>query len=141
MEKILKNISRREALKLSLAGLFINCDKKNPISPTSETDLETKLEFSSIPKDSISPYEPSNLGIKEKEWLNNKTLNVKSYVAINCAKEIENGSYKIIKDKINLIYKSPKCEICTTCMRTHELNYKFTNLEKRDYEFELQRIF
>jgi hypothetical protein len=143
MEKILKNISRRNVLKLGLVGLaFAGCSKKNPLSPIQENDTKNSnskpFEFS-VSESKISPYEESNLGIKKVEWENN-TLNVKAYVAINCAEEITRGNYKLSKDNITLTYTCPKCVICTTCMETNELNYKFTNLEKKDYEFELKRL-
>ena len=88
-----------------------------------------------------SPFNSSDLGIKEITWINDTSLQVKAYVNINCAEKIENTDYEIIDGKIVLIYKSPRCKIfCANCFCTHELVYNFTNLEKKDYQFELKRV-
>lgn len=101
-----------------------------------------KLDFSSGPCDStISAYNQSNLGIKQITWINDTVLEIKAHVSINCAEEIENGGYKIINNKLILKYNSPKCETCAKCICAHELIYEFRNLEKKDYQFELERIF
>ncbi len=103
---------------------------------------ETVMEFSSGPCDpDISPCDSSELGIKQITWINETTLKVKAYVSINCAEEIESGNYEITNDKIILIYKSPRCkDVCANCLCAHELVYNFTNLKRKDYQFELKRV-
>lgn len=102
-----------------------------------------KLEFSFKDCDpNIDPYNQDNLGVKEINWLDQKTLLVKAFVSINCAEKIEDGSFDIEGNKIILKYRSPLCkETCMYCICAHELTYKFINLDKRDYEFELERLF
>ena len=99
----------------------------------------TSLEFSSGPCDhSVDPYDPATPGVKESAWLDGTTLEVKAYAVINCAETVEGGDYEISGDKIILKYTAPPCnEICMDCMCAHELTYKFTNLENKEYTFEL----
>ena len=98
------------------------------------------LEFTAGPCDeTIDPLE-TDLGIQETTWVDDTTLVVTVLVGINCAEEIESGSFKLLGNKIILQYTSPKCETCTFCLCTHELVYTFTDLEKDDYQFELERI-
>lgn len=98
----------------------------------------TKLEFSSGPCDQTVSYNLSALGVKETFWLNNNTLQIKAYVKINCAADIKQGNFEIRDDKIILKYASTRCNPCTSCECTHELTYKLTDLDKKDYEFELK---
>lgn len=98
------------------------------------------LEFSAGPcDDTIDPY-TADLGVKETTWVDDTTLVVTAYVAINCAEEIEGGSFQILGNKIVLQYTSPVCETCTFCLCAHKLVYTFDNLEKDDYTFVLERI-
>ncbi len=112
------------------------------IKQTQQKSQEIVMEFASGPCDpKISPYDSSNLGIKEITWIDNTTLQVKAYVSINCVEEIKNGDYDITDDRIILIYKSPRCkDICAKCLCAHELVYNFINLERKDYQFELKRV-
>ena len=99
-----------------------------------------RLDFSAGPCDeSIDPYE-TDLGIEDVTWVDDTTLVVTAYVNINCAEEITGGDFKIYGDKIILEYTSPECETCTFCLCAHKLTYRFTNLEKKEYHFELSRI-
>lgn len=90
----------------------------------------------------IGPYNQSELGIKETNWLDDKTLHIKAYVSINCAEEITGVDFEINDDKIILVYDSPRCGenfTCARCMCAHELTYHFSELEKKEYSFELKR--
>jgi|GEM_PF-1441708 len=106
--------------------------------------LEPEGFFEAGPcNDSISPYNQSELGIKETNWLDNETLQIKAYVSINCAEEIVGGDFEINDDKIILMYASPRCGddfACARCMCAHELVYRLSDLEKKEYSFELKRI-
>ncbi|KYK29210.1 MAG: hypothetical protein HXS48_01805 [Theionarchaea archaeon] len=98
------------------------------------------LEFSAGPCDeSIDAY-TEDLGVKEVTWIDDTTLVVTVLVGINCAEEIEGGDFRIVGNTIILQFTSPQCETCTFCVCAHELTYKFTNLEKKEYQFELERI-
>lgn len=109
--------------------LLSNCIRQGP-----------RLEFSAGPCDeSIDPYN-TDFGVKETTWIDETTLVVTVLVGINCAEEIEGGDYQLYGNKIVLQYISPQCETCTFCICAHELTYKFTNLEKKEYQFELERI-
>ncbi len=101
-----------------------------------------KLEFSSSPcNDSINGYNQSELGIKDSIWLDNNTLLVKAYILATCAcQNITKGDYEANGEKILLKYKLELISnVCATCMCAHELNYKFINIEKKDYQFKLEQ--
>lgn len=98
------------------------------------------LEFTAGPCDeSIDPRQ-EDMGIKDTHWVDDTTLVITAMVGLNCAEKIESGDYKIIGNTIILEYTAPKCEVCATCECAHELTYRFTNLEKKDYSYELERI-
>jgi len=80
------------------------------------------------------------MGVQDVTWVDETTLIVTVYVGINCAEEIEGGDFEIYDSRIILIYTSPMCETCTFCLCAQEMTYKFTNLEKKDYQFEIKRI-
>jgi len=114
----------------------LNCEF-NPCPNASSPVLE--FSFGECDQ-SISPYNTEEHGIKETKWIDNTTLEVKAIVSINCAEEIESGDFEIVGKNIVLVYKSPLCEeICADCMCAHEIKYNFSNLEKKDYTFELKR--
>lgn len=81
-----------------------------------------------------------NMGVKKVDWLDDTTVVVVVQVNINCAEEIEGGDFYILGNTITLKYISPKCETCAFCLCAHEMVYKFTNLEKKEYQFVLERI-
>jgi hypothetical protein len=105
----------------------------------------TNLEFSYGPCDNnINPFNQSNLGIQETTWLNESTLQIKSYVSINCEEKIKKGDYTISNNNLILEYNSPRCggfSPCARCMCAHELVYKIKNLEKKEYQFKLERLY
>lgn len=99
-----------------------------------------KLEFTvGLCDESISPLE-TNMGVQDVTWVDETTLIVTVYVGINCAEEVEGGDFEIYDSRIILIYESPQCETCTFCLCAQKMTYKFTNLEKKDYQFEIKRI-
>jgi hypothetical protein len=98
------------------------------------------LEFSAGPCDeSIDPRQ-EDMGVKDTHWVDDTTLVVTVMVGLNCAVEIEDGNYHIVGEIIILKYTAPECDVCATCECAHELTYTFTNIEKKDYTFELERI-
>jgi len=98
------------------------------------------LEFTSGLCDKTVDPRETNMGVAKTEWLDDTTLVVTVYVGINCAEEIEGGGFQIFDSRIILEYTCPKCETCTFCLCAQELTYKFTNLEKKEYQFEIERI-
>jgi len=89
----------------------------------------------------VFAFDESDIGINETTWIDDTTLNVKANVLINCGEEIINGSYLLVDDIITLYYNSPECvEECMDCMCGVVLYYNFTNLDKKDYQFQLERI-
>lgn len=99
-----------------------------------------KLEFTAGPCDETIDPLTTNMGVTETTWLDEETLVVTVYVGINCAEEIEGGDFQIYDNRIILKYTSPQCETCTFCLCAQKMTYKFTNLERKDYQFELERI-
>ncbi len=96
-----------------------------------------QTETKTLEEPHIDPYDPESLGVKEANWLDDTTLDIKAYVSVNCAETVKKGSYKIEDDKLVLEYIPSGCDPCALCMCVSELNYRFTNLEKRPYQFEL----
>jgi hypothetical protein len=90
----------------------------------------------------VFAFNKSEIGINETLWLNNNSLCVKAYILINCGEIIENGGFQIVNNTISLYYISPECvEECMDCMCGVVLFYNFSNLEKKDYNFELIRLY
>ncbi len=90
----------------------------------------------------VFAFNKSEIGINETIWLNNTSLCVKAYILINCGEIIENGSFQIVNNTISLYYISPECvEECMDCRCGMVLFYNFTNLEKKNYNFELMRLY
>jgi len=110
----------------------------NNFTIESNEDISLNFSFSEC---GVFSFDESDTGINETIWIDNTTLNVKANVLINCGEEIINGSYQLVDDKITLYYNSPECvEECMDCMCGVVLYYNFTNLDKKDYQFELERI-
>ena len=84
----------------------------------------------------LNPYDESTLGIKEVNWKGN-ILEIKAYVSINCAEEVEKLDYIIDDNKINLLYSVPPCEVCAECRCVSELIYTFKGLDRKDYDIKL----
>jgi hypothetical protein len=99
-----------------------------------------EMEFS-VGECDLDPYGEEE-GVRDVTWLDDTTLEIKVYVIINCAEEIEDGNYELVNNKIILKYISPECEVeeCVKCLCGFELTYTFTNLENKDYIFEVERI-
>ncbi len=89
---------------------------------------------------SVDPYDEENLGVQEINWLDDETLEVKAYVTINCAEDIHDGDYEIWWNEITLWHSYIECTLCAECLCAHELTYKFSGLNKGDYEFELEGL-
>ena len=93
---------------------------------------DIRLEFvSSKCQGPIDDYEQ---GVKESKWIDDNTLEVTAYVIINCCNEIKNGDYEILENKIILKYENVGEDLCN-CICGHDLTYKFSGLEKEDYQF------
>jgi len=122
-------------IAISISGCLEDNKKVNGIN------LGVTLDFQHS-ECGIFAFNKSEMGINETLWLNNNSLCVKAYILINCGEIIENGSFQIVNNTISLYYISPECvEECMDCMCGVVLFYNFTNLEKKDYNFELIRLY
>ena len=96
-----------------------------------------RLEFSSSECDgSIEDYDND---IKETKWINDNTLEITAYVIINCCNEIGKGSYEIVDNKIILKFEDIGKDECD-CICDSDLTYTFSDIDKKDYQFELQSL-
>jgi hypothetical protein len=77
--------------------------------------------------------------IEEIKWMDKTTLVVKAYVISTCQNKIENIGYEFINDKIILQFQEVG-ESMANCLCSHNITYTFTNLEKKEYKFELIRL-
>jgi hypothetical protein len=108
-----------------------------------------KFESSGCLANTEGPYQTDtdtnvNLRIKEHNWTNSTTLVVRAHVQHDCVSQVREGEHEILKDenKILLKYKVHRDpNILEECYCTYELIYRFTDLEEKDYEFELEPIF
>ncbi len=116
---------------LIAATIFINgCQEK-----------KIAFEFnSSVCGLSIGEINQSELGIKGIEWISKNKLEITALIRTNCAETVKNGDYEIDEDKITLYYQIEKCSTCATCLCPKYLTYKFINIPKKDYSFELKEI-
>jgi len=121
-------------IAISISGCLEENKKVNGIN------LGINLDFHHS-KCGAFAFNQSEIGINETLWLNNNSLYVKAYILINCGEIIENGSFQIINNTINLYYISPECvKECMDCMCGVVLYFNFTNLEKKDYKYRLMRL-
>jgi hypothetical protein len=100
------------------------------------------MEFTAGPCDeSVDVYNEAELGVKDAVWVDGE-LHVKVFVGLNCAEEIRGGSYEVSGDVITLTYYSTHCGgdvfPCARCNCAHQLDYRFSGLEAKDYSFELR---
>ena len=122
-------------IAISISGCLEENKKVNGIN------LGINLDFHHS-KCGAFAFNQSEIGINETLWLNNNSLCVKAYILINCGEIIKNGSFQIVNNTISLYYISPECvEECIDCIWEVVLFYNFTNLEKKDYNFELIRLY
>jgi hypothetical protein len=99
------------------------------------------FEFYTAPSAPVTANQDSTLGIRESKWLDNSSLQVNALVSIKCGEKILGGEYELSENMIILKYRSPRCNesTCADYMCNYKLAYKFTNLKKKDYAFELKR--
>jgi len=105
-----------------------------------ETENEEINEITDEETDVIKEETKSDFGNKilEKKWLDESTLEIKAKVITNCADEIINGSYEIKENIIILKYTETNNYPKLKCVCPHELKYKIKEIERKEYEFELQ---
>jgi len=99
---------------------------------------QANLEFSFGSCD--SSIDDSNLGVREVEWIADRTVVVTAVVSLNCAETVQWGDYEVSGDIVVLKYKSRRCGLrCAECRCAHELIYRITDIDKKAYRFELVR--
>lgn len=123
-------------LMLSAAILFSGCSDSGPQASRPEIRLEFYSVASPVPSSQKAEY-----GIKESKWLDNKTLQVSALVKLNCGQSVESGDYELTGGKILLKYKVRPCDkACTDYECPFKITYRFNDIKKKDYTYELKRI-
>ena len=100
---------------------------------TPKSDI--RMEF--VSSECQGPIDDYEQGVQESKWIEDNTLEVTAYVIINCCNEIKNGDYEILDNKIILKYENVGEDLCN-CICGHNLTYTFHNIDKKDYQFEIQ---
>ncbi|MFH1240448.1 MAG: hypothetical protein V1672_04490 [Candidatus Diapherotrites archaeon] len=132
--------------------LLSGCIEEKPLANNTITDNtvtgneNVSMDFSSEPcSEDVDAYDPSIPKVIEKNWEDNSTLKVRAYVRTNCAEDVLNGDFKIEENKITLVYEASDCmetEMgCAECDCVHEINYTFSNIAKKEYEFEIEKSY
>ncbi len=137
LKKIRKAVEVKQEVKPK-----VKQEVKEQVKEQVKEKVKLKFSSSSCKNEEVEDWD-NRVGfkkIREKNWLDETTLEVKAVVAINCVETIKGGDYEVIGNKIILKYRPSGCETCATCLCAAELGYKFTNLEKKDYELELTAI-
>jgi len=117
---------------IGITSAFYIISKDNPIP--SEEDSNPILTFTVGECDlEIDSYSEPIAGVISEGWLNEDTLLIKAYLKTSCAGAEIKGGFEIEKNKINLKYIIIAKGAVTQCNCAHELNYKISNLEKKDY--------
>ncbi len=103
------------------------------------TNNPGKLDFSwSECRNYVGLHE--GIGVKEVKWIDEKTVEIKTNISINCAEEIKRGSHHIIGNDLVLTYTiSGNLFTVASCNCIHELTYRISDIEKRNYEVKLQK--
>ena len=109
-------------------------------SNTNETDKPIVLKFyeNCCGDVDINPYNQSQLGIKEIEWLDETTVYVRAYVTTNCAAWIEGAGFRIDNNTIYLVYYIGMGNIYAACSCAYGLSFTLENLEPGEYNIELE---
>jgi hypothetical protein len=111
-------------------------DKK---SITRSRDSSSSFEFSLQDCSVINQCINKEAGDLDRLWVHENMLIIEAYLNINCGKSIITQYYDLKKDTLELIYYVKKMsDDAGPCK--YKLLYKFTNLEKKDYEIVLREI-
>ena len=83
--------------------------------------------------------------VTEAKW-NNGILSVKASTAINCSAKIKGGDYEIKNNTITkgdtiILKVNSSSSILANCICGHDLVYKFSGLENKNYKFEFENKF
>lgn len=103
-----------------------------PLESQKLTAIQQIKEISGV---DIKPITP---GVQGYKWLDNNTVQATAIILINCADEVKGGDYSIESNKLKLTYELSKPTSRAECRCGRELNYKIKNIEKKDYQIELQ---
>ncbi len=112
-------------------------DKTDPVETTQDGVLfDFTAAAATIENKASKPAYPE---IIKQEWTKAATLNVTGKVTVDCAEQnIDLGDYESIGNKINLkYYYTTSSDIKEKCYIEREVNYTFSNIEKKDYTFTL----
>jgi len=99
-----------------------------------EEKQEVILNFSTGGcSENIEPYTKPWAGIISEEWINDDSLLIKGYVKTFCEGAEIKGDVKVKGDKIILKYEIKEVGFVSGCNCVHGINYKISNLNKKDY--------
>jgi hypothetical protein len=88
---------------------------------------------------SLAAHDKAQQGIREINWLNDTTIQINAVVSINCANKIKGGDYNQDGNDLALKYKTSWSYFMASCMCAHELNYKISNIERKDYNITINQ--
>ncbi len=95
------------------------------------------LNFSS--ESCSTPSYEDGRGIVAQRWINNDTLVIDAIVSTNCGEKLENGSYKISGNELNLYYdvKMIACGIVANCICKNFVKFSLSGIKKMEYKITL----
>jgi len=75
-------------------------------------------------------------GFFKYRWSDEKNLEILTFVGMNCADEVSDGYAIVSDDEITLVYKkSSPSNLKAQCSCAYILNYTFSEIGKKNYEF------
>ncbi len=90
--------------------------------------------------ETIDPWNPEDLGVKESQWLNDDTLFIKTHIHMLCGGEsISKASYTMEDTQLELLYSTERGGQITRCICAKELDYTISDLPFKDYSVSLRR--
>ncbi|MBU2103059.1 MAG: hypothetical protein KKF80_06650 [Candidatus Omnitrophica bacterium] len=110
-----------------------------------EESPSVEFKFSSDVCKMSMPLPDSEAGVQKVNWHDNNKLEIKAFVNENCADWIEGGDVEVHDNTIALKYIVGYTiqfgeRLSANCICPYQLNYTFTNLDKKDYQFKLEAL-
>jgi len=106
--------------------------------PSEQTEISFEFSSSECNASNENPKYPG-IQIREVNWIDENTVEVKAYVMITCGNDMEKGTYEIVGNKVNLKPVSVG-DSMANCVCGRILTYRFTGLKKSmNYQFDMPR--
>ena len=124
-------------LIILLMFLLVSCRASDIVfAPVTKDSVKGELSASAC-QDSTA----DKIGVKDSKWIDEKTLEVKAFITMNCAEAINGFGFTVSDTGIALTCNIPKCKTCTDkCLCMQELTYKFSNIKsKKTYTYTLNK--